>query len=152
MVNLTYSIRIHKHVSSECITVMERQCWWENERNVPLALFSTSVDEDSLSALAARMKVVEVVPRQHIEPGKPDFPRLRKNQALKDFVGPQSWVLFDQIGDKGEWLVKHPSEWSSDPSFLASKKIVDALPGVNDTAERGCRIAELYKVKMITER
>ena len=125
---------------------MDRQSWWLNERNAPLALFSNSVDEDTLSAIAARMKVVEVVPRQHIEPGKPEFPRLGKDKALKDFIGPQSWVFFDFIGDKCEWLSKPPSEWSSDPTFLSTKKIVNALPGVNDTAERGCRIAELYKV------
>ena len=115
---------------------------------IPLALFSRSADEDSLSALAAALESsrVSAEERQPAEPGKPDFPVLKKTKVLKDFVGPLSWVLFDHLGDEAKWLIKPPSEWDSDPAFNSSKKIVDALHGVNDAAERGCRRAELYKV------
>ena len=95
---------------------------------------------------ASRVAPEEKMP---LEPGKPDFPLLTKTQDLKDFVGPQSWLLVDRLGDKGEWLIKNPSEWESDPAYNAMKKVVDALHEVNDTAERGCRMADLYKVNFI---
>ena len=103
---------------------------------VPLALFSRSADDDALSALAAAMVVAREDAGQ-VEPGKPEFPVLKKGQQLKDVVGPASWVFFDRIGDDGGWLRKPPTEWSTDPAFLSSRKIVLALDGVNDIAERG---------------
>ena len=66
---------------------------------------------------------------------------------LEDFVGPQSWVFFDRMKESTTWLSKKPTEWDQDESFLALKKIVNAMHGVNDSAERGCRTAELYKVR-----
>ena len=113
---------------------------------IPLALFSRAADEDSLSGLAAAMLVAREEEAQ-LEPGKPVFPELRKGMALKDFVGPSSWVFFDRIGDDGAWLKKNPWEWPSDPAFIATSKIVHALHGVNDIAERGVRLAEFYKVE-----
>ena len=116
---------------------------------IPLALFSRSADEDALSAFAAAMLVAREE-RGEEEPGKPEFPVLKKGQRLKDFVGPSSWVFFDRVGDNGDCMRKPPAEWSSDPSYISSRKIVDALHGVNDIAERGCRKAEFYKVRRVT--
>ena len=134
-------------IANAALEVLKRQCWWLSERMVPLALFSRSADEDTLAALAAAM--MAAMPDEDtppVEPGKPSFPVLKKEMQLKDFVGDQSWVFFNRIGDKGDWLVKAPSDWPSDPTFVSTKEIVDALHGVNDIAERGCRRAEFYKV------
>jgi hypothetical protein len=100
-----------------------------------------------LAALARAMIAEKEKPgRLEVEPGKPDFPTLRKERELEDFVGQQSWVFFDRIQESTAWLSKKPAEWEQEPSFLALRKIVDAMHGVNDSAERGCRVAELYKV------
>ena len=79
---------------------------------IPLALFSRDVDEDSLSALAAALESSRVDPamKQPQEPGKPEFPILKKTKMLKDFFGPQSWTLFDLVEDEAKWLRLLPNE------------------------------------------
>ena len=130
--------------------VLQRQSWWLGERLIPLALFSREADDDTLSALAKAMVVEKERPdRSAVEPGKPDFPLMRKEMDLEDYVGPQSWILFDRLNESTLWLSKEPKTWEEDESFLAIRKIVDAMHGVNDSAERGCRTAELYKVTII---
>ena len=66
---------------------------------------------------------------------------------LKDFVGPQSWTLFDLVEDEAKWLRLPPNEWASEPAFLATREIVFGFHGVNDIAERGCRTADYFKVR-----
>ena len=128
--------------------MLERQSWWLGERLIPLALFSREADDDTLAALAAAITVeMGREDRAAVEPGKPDFPTLKKTTKLHHLVGPQSLVFFDRIGKSTEWLLQNPSDWEKDEAFLAFKKIVNAMHGVNDSAERGCRTAELFKVR-----
>ena len=114
---------------------------------IPLVLFSREADDDTLASVAVAMvQVKEQFGEVAVEPGKPDFPHLSKKSKLAGFVGQGSWIFFDRIKESTSWLLKSPSEWDQDSSFLALRKIVDAMHGVNDSAERGCRTAELYKV------
>ena len=137
-----FDLNIHKDMALAAIKVLERQSWWLGERMIPLALFSRDVDKDSLSALAAGLKASRVDPamKQPQEPRKPEFPILKKTKMPKDFVGPQSWTLFDLVEDDVKWLRLLPNEWASDPAFLASKEIVSSFHGVND-------IADYFKVR-----
>ena len=148
LLNVTF--RINKDMAAAAIEVLARQCWWLGERMIPLALFAQDVDEDSRSALAAALESTRVDPaqRQPEEPGKPEFPTLKKSKELKDFVGPQSWTLFNLVDDEAKWLRIPPSEWASDPAFNSTRMIVSGLHGVNDIAEGGCRTADYYKVRL----
>ena len=113
------------------------------------------MSDDEKAAIAAAL--LHAKPSSPIEPGKPEFPSLRPNMDLEDLVGPQSWVFFNHLREvdekrstqkwSSEWLQKPVCEWADDNAFLAIKAIVHAFHGVNDTAERGCRTAELFKVK-----
>ena len=73
---------------------------------------------------------------------------MKKSKELKDFVGPQSWTLFNLVDDEAKWLRLPPSEWASDPAFNSTRMIVSGLHGVNDIAEGGCRTADYYKVRL----
>ena len=133
-----YLIRFDKDIADAGLTVLERQSWWLGERLIPLALFSREADDDTLAALAAAITVE--MGREDpaaVEPGKPDFLTLKKTTKLHHLVGPQSLVFFDRIGKSTEWLLQKPSDWEKDEAFLAFKKIVNAMHGVNDSAERG---------------
>ena len=137
-------------MANAALEVIARQSWWLSQRSIPLALFSRSADDDALSELAAAMVMAKPNgDAPAVEPGKPAFPSLKKGLALKDFVGAESWVFFDRLGDKGEWLIKEPSEWAADPAYIASENIARALHGVSDIAERGVRMADFYKVNSI---
>ena len=148
------NIRINAKIADACLAVLERQSWWLGERLIVLSLFSKLVSDDEKSAVAAAL--LREKPETPIEPGKPDFPLLRTDFTFKDFVGPQSWVFFhhlEEIDKEKEtkkystaWLTAPPQDWPEDGAFRSIKEIVDALHGVNDCAERGCRTAELFKV------
>ena len=122
---------------------MERQCWSLQQRHIVFFLFSSFLSDDEKAAVAAALCGQ---PNEEIEPGKPEDPLLTPGKSLKDFVGPQSWHLFNIFGKLTSWLHDDPKLWASDPDFQAIQTLVDALLGVNDVAERGCRRAELYKV------
>ena len=63
-----------------------------------LTLFSQFLDEDGLSALATALETFRGSPdQQPDEPGNPKFPVLKKSKELKDFVGHQSWALFNLV-------------------------------------------------------
>ena len=53
--------------------------------------------------------------------------------------------FFYILGKLTDWFLKPPSEWDEDASFTAIKKIVDAIYGVNDSAECECSANKLYK-------
>ena len=53
---------------------------------------------------------VDPAMKQPQEPGKPEFPILKKTKMLKDFFGPQSWTLFDLVEDEAKWLRLLPNE------------------------------------------
>ena len=104
-------------VAEKCKEVIGRHCWWLSDRSIPLALFSRAATDDDLSALAAAMLVAKET-KEPVEPRKPDFPQLKANKKLHKFIGPESWILFDHLGELMDWLLKPPSEWDSDESFL----------------------------------
>ena len=92
--------------------------------------------------MAARLLAIE---QPALEPILPSAPDLRGRQ-LRDFVGPQSWFLFQLIGINPDWLRSDPKTWPEDPRFVATNAVVRAMPATNDSSERGCRLATDFKV------
>ena len=118
------------------------QCTALAERQVSLAFFSDLVDDDEKSAMAARVVGLEKPAFAPVPSPKPNL----SGKRLRDFVGQQSWFLFQLIDLGNEWLTADPSTWSSHPQHVAMKAVVRAIPGVNDMSERDCRLAEDFKV------
>ena len=58
-------------------------------------LFSKYVDQDSKSRIAARI-LAQGDSEKPI--GKPEIPSFDGSKHLAEYVGPESWVLFDIIG------------------------------------------------------
>ena len=63
---------------------------------------------------------------------------------LVDLVTPESYKFFDILGLDHEWLSKNPDKWEEDDSFTEAKTFVTTVKVVNDTAERGVKLAEDY--------
>jgi hypothetical protein len=126
-----------------CIAVMRRQCWPLQDRQIMLSIFSDMVPNEMKKKCVTALSAI---PREPVEPGKPDFPHLVPGMELCDFVGPQSWVPFDLIGRGTDWMSLDPESWPLDPEYVATKVVVEGLYGVNDPAERGCHMAQRFKV------
>ena len=89
-----------------------------------------------------------LLPKLLLEPVPCSTPDL-SNTRLRDFVGPQSWFLFqllNQTEAKNDWLPKDPATWNAHPKYVEMETIVRAMPGVNDFSERACRLATDMKV------
>ena len=112
------------------------------DRQMSLPLFSDLVDNDVKARLAARLHGTERPPLEVVLPTPPDL----SGRCLSDFVGPQTWYLFDLIEGGSDWLFLDPAMWNDNPQYIAMKEVVRGFPGVNDFSERGCRLAEDFKV------
>ena len=73
--------------------------------------------------------------------GKPIFPDVSAETKLFNLVGPDSHLFFKVFKIDPSFLRKHPREWSDDQHFQAGKVVVNALRVVNDSAERGVKLA-----------
>ena len=64
-----------------------------------------------------------------------------RKKALKDFVGRDSWTLF-QFLDLDSGFLEHPAtKWKTLESYQKGKLVVSNLPVVNDAAERALGLA-----------
>ena len=65
---------------------------------------------------------------------------LAKKQ-LKDFVGSDSWTMFELLEINSSFLNDPVSEWNNCDSYLHGKDVLSNLPVVNDAAERALGLA-----------
>ena len=77
------------------------------------------------------------IPRPRNFPvGKPDFPVMTRDTSLESLVGPKSWLLFELLGARSDWLALPPHEWYQDQGYFNMAQVVRQLAVVNDAAER----------------
>ena len=142
LIMLSIFVRVNPKIAAAVSRKLRGQTYLLMERQLPLVLASDLVDEDELSAIAAAILATEV---KEFDLTMPSFPDLRGTR-LRDYVGPESRYIFDLLKTGTDWLVSPPSAWPDHPQFVAFKTIIRAMPGVNDFAERGCRLADDTKV------
>ena len=78
--------------------------------------------------------------------GLPTFPAVRPDMALADFVGAESWLLFDLIGADISWVRWTPPWDGLQRMHEDAKAVLLSLCGVNDPAERICALAKHFAV------
>ena len=116
--------RVDPDISAAVTRKFPLQCTYLEDRQVPLAFFSDLVDDDAKSAMAVDLLRT---PKPAFEPmlsSKPDLSRKR----LRDFIGPQSWFLFQLIGAGEDWLSTDPATWNDHPQYCAMSTVVRGLP------------------------
>jgi hypothetical protein len=133
-------------VSETVSKKLQKQSWALQGGQLPSCLFSDLVSLDEKAAIAARIVGFEKPIISDIIPSQPSFPVLAIGKQLKDFVDEECWVFFHLVGEPHDWLLLDPASWPQDPHFQETEKIVRGLPGVNDVAQRGCRLADDFKV------
>ena len=70
---------------------------------------------------------------------------------LWDFVTSQSWVFFDTIKMSADWLVQPPAEWEKSEDYRKAESFVKTVKVVNDSAERGIKLASDYAKSLTKE-
>ena len=102
-------------LADKALVVLARHGWYLMEQTVPFALFSTKVDRDTKSHMAA--KILTYNPPDKFEIGKPKFPEIKPGTKLADLVGSYSYLLFNILGAEYDWLKKDPKDWEEDPNI-----------------------------------
>ena len=127
--------------------MLGRHGWYLTEQVVPFAFFSSKVDTDTKSHMAARMVALSVPDK--IEIGKPSFPTIKPHTKLVDLIGEKSYLIFNLLGLSYDWLSGDPDNWENNEDYVKMKQFVRTVKTVNDCAERGVKMVTDY-AKILT--
>ena len=74
---------------------------------------------------------------------KPDFPKIGNvaDLQLEDLVNEDSWFFFTALKINPSFLSYPSFIWSTFPEFEEAKATIQSLPVINDSAERGVKLA-----------
>ena len=150
-VALVARLRRYAEVDETCsdaaIKSFERHIWYLTQELVPLTLFCGSVSDSVKEAMVEKLKEFQRKPdfdhRFGSSFGKPSFPDLDliKDLKMEAFIGQDSWMFFKVMKVDTAFLERPVSSWCSDPGYLRAKEVIGTLSVVNDSAERGVKLA-----------
>ena len=121
-----------------------KHLWYLSEELVIFALFDDGLNSDERHAMAAKLS--QFPNTGDIQPGKPVFPvdLMVDKPTLDSFVGPRSWLLFNKLRARGDWLQMDVDQWDSNVEFTRMKNCLEDLKVVNDLAERCIKDIQEY--------
>ena len=76
--------------------------------------------------------------------GKPQFPSINGKQNASDFIHPDSCFFFRVLKLDTSFLHTSVESWEQQSSYQLNRNVVKNLEVVNDSAERGVRLAADY--------
>ena len=136
--------------SGSALEAFKRHTWYLVQEYVLVAMFCSSVSDEVKEAMVQKLKEFEpkrdFVHRFGTSFGKPSLPKIDQMNSLElvNFIGQDSWKLFDLLKIGTTFLELPASEWSRDAEYLRAKEVIDTLNVVNDAAERGVKLANDY--------
>ena len=125
----------HPNVVEALKASMLRHTWYLTESLVIISLADPDISKEQKLSILGELVKYDVPDEIHV--GKPALPKVVKESKLEDFVGDQSWHLFQIIGiskqEVTEWL---SGELEDKETFKKFKEFVLQLHTTNDCAER----------------
>ena len=117
---------------------LQNHLWYLSERLVSLALFSDRTLSDKQTMRRAMLRYhgtaqnrIQEMPASHHLGSK----------ALKDFVGHDSWSMFELLGIDSSFVKLPVAQWPTSDSYRHGKEVVAKLPVINNAAERALGLA-----------
>uniref|UniRef100_UPI00358E4C15 uncharacterized protein n=1 Tax=Myxine glutinosa TaxID=7769 RepID=UPI00358E4C15 len=117
---------------------LQNHLWYLSERLVSLALFSDRTSSDKQTMRRAMLRYHGTAHNMIQE--MPASQQLG-SKALKDFVGYDSWSMFELLGIDSSFVKLPVAQWPTSDSYRHGKEVVANLPVVNDAAERTLGLA-----------
>ena len=115
---------------------MRNHTWYLSERLMGLSLFSKTLDISVKELVSCAILKYRSSSYQNIkEQLKPECISF-SNRQLKDFVGAETYHLFDLLKINTSFLNTPVSTWHSDQNYQCALKCVENLSVVNDCSER----------------
>ena len=77
-----------------------------------------------------------ISPSDEFRRGIPVFKRnVDRCSKLYDFIGPETWFIFECLRMDKDWLYDIPEQWTANESFKKGQKFVANIKVVNDAAK-----------------
>ena len=118
---------------------------------VVLSLFSENVTTHQKQLMAKSLKKYAAASSTVGSTCDNQCPILTSRTQLKDLVGPNSFVLFELIKIKPDFLEIPAKDWEGNPSFINIKGAISHLKVTNDTAERALGLVTTFNDNTITK-
>ena len=138
-----------KGISESALKVIERHLWYLAEETAVLCLFSDKVSSEEKNTMAKTL--LKYSRNQTLRTGIPQFPIVTEHTRPNKFVGQNSWLLFNLLGHKGDWLKTPPVEWNKSEEYQEALNFLQNLKVVNDTAERGIKLISDYATSITND-
>ena len=142
--NMYKYMEIDKAVANAAISSFKNHLWYLTPDLVPLALFgdgSVQMKSNIAVAILNSPKSDSYSNRFGFGFGKPVFPNINAAIKVEDLVSQDSWQFFKHMKINPTFLTKPVDSWMEDTNYVQGKEKVDALKVVNDSAERGVKLA-----------
>lgn len=143
--NLLLYKKVNASVSNACLITMSRHLSYVSEELASISFFDVSIPNQ------IKQNMVHAI--NHREGKKENFKKLNlKVEELKKvsnvnidyFITKNSFNFFNILGIDTTFLNECPKTWAENKAYLDGLKIVQSLKVVNDCAERGVALIQMY--------
>ncbi|KAG0726234.1 hypothetical protein GWK47_037027 [Chionoecetes opilio] len=132
--------RVDLFVALAAEQALRRHLWYVSEENAGLAFFDSRIDvEEKKQMVKALDKPASKKELKRLE-GK----KMTMSSSLSSFVTLKTRSFFQKLDADEGFLAKDPALWEEDDRFKDARKRALGLRVVNDAAERGIALVQLY--------
>ena len=115
--------------------------WYLTQESVAFSFFSQHPLLTNEMKESMAFQLLSISPPDEFRRGILVFKRNMLCSKLCDFIGPETWFIFECLRMDKDWLYNKPEQWTANESFKKGQKFVANIKVVNDAAER---IVKLY--------
>ena len=119
--------------------------WYLTQETVAFSFFSEHPLLTSKVKESMAFQLLSISPPDEFRRGIPVFKRyIDRCSKLCDFIGPETWFIFECLRMDKDWLYEKPEQWAANESFKKAQKFVSNIKVVNDAAERTVKLYSDY--------
>ena len=129
-----------KKVADAFFQSYARHSYYLTEENIVFSLFNEDLDLQERANIARKLGSFE---RKNILERKAfKVAEVNVSSTLDDFVGANSWLLFNVFNYSADWLQRNVDEWSLSEEYRLMKQKVEKILCVNDCCERAIKLVQ----------
>ena len=125
--------------------------WYLTQETVAFSFFSQHPFLTNEMKESMAFQLLSMSPPDEFHRGIPVFKRnIDRCSKLYDFIGPETWFIFECLRMNKDWLYNKPEQWTANESFKKGKKFVANIKVVNNAVERTVKLYSDY-ASILTE-
>ena len=119
--------------------------WYLTQETVAFSFFSQHFLLTNEIKESMAFQLLSISPSDEFRRGISVFKRnIDRCSKLCDFIGPETWFIFECLRMDKDWLYDKPEQWTTHESFKKGQNFVANIKVVNDAAERTVKLYSHY--------